>query len=60
MVIFTCKRWSVKLLEQIFAIHKLLLGKEPLVQVTDLLGLTEKGQLTSSGPLGFHSAITQQ
>jgi len=43
MVIFTSKRQSVKLLDRIFALHELLLGKGLLAQVTDLLSLTEKG-----------------
>lgn len=64
MVIFTGKQWSVRLLNWIFVLHKLLLGKGPLVQATELHSLIEKGltqgQLTCSGPLRFHFAIMQQ
>ena len=64
MVIFTSKRQSVKLLDRIFALHELLLGKGLLAQVTDLLSLTEKGltqgQLTWPGPSRFHATIMQQ
>lgn len=66
MVIFRSKQWSMKLLDWIFELHKLLLSKEEvtLAQVIDLCSLMEngltQGQLTWSGPLHFHSAIMQQ
>lgn len=41
----------MKLLDGIFALRKLLLGKGPLVQATDLLSFGREGSNTGSGNL---------